>query len=140
MKTKPFLTLAILCLAATGLLAQKPVTLSYERFTKEVWDFESNPDKFLHKGKLPCVIDFYADWCGPCRRIAPIIEKLAKEYEGKIMIYKVNVDKEKRLAATFEVQNIPMILFCPKNGQPLMQVGALTEKQFKDIIEKNLLQ
>ncbi|MGP1446944.1 MAG: thioredoxin [Candidatus Limimorpha sp.] len=140
MKAKLITLLAFLFLAAGGLQAQTVNKLNYDRFIKEVWDFEKNPKELVYKGKLPCVIDFYADWCGPCRRVAPIMEKLAKDYEGKIIIYKVNVDQEKQLAATFEAKSIPMVLFFPKKGQPLMQVGALTETQFKEIIDKNLLQ
>ena len=106
---------------------------------KKVWDFESNPNTFVYKGKLPAVIDFYADWCGPCRRVAPLMEKFAEDYDGKLLVYKVNVDKEKQLASVFQVRSIPMVLFIPKEGQPMMQVGALTEEGYREVIEEQLL-
>ena len=87
--------------------------LTYNEFLKKVWDFEKNPTTFEYKGKLPAVIDFYADWCGPCRRVAPIMEKLAEEYDGKLLVYKVNTDQERGLSAAFQVKSIPMVLFIP---------------------------
>ena len=113
--------------------------LTYNEFLKKVWDFEKDPSTFNYKGKLPAIVDFYADWCGPCRRVAPIMEKMAQEYDGKLLIYKVNVDKEKELAATFNVKSIPMVLFIPMEGQPMMQVGALPEEGYKQVIEEKLL-
>ena len=113
--------------------------LTYSEFIKTIWDFEKNTDAFTYKGKLPAVIDFYADWCGPCRRVGPIMEKMAKEYEGKLMVYKVNVDNEKQLASVFGVRSIPMVLFIPVKGKPMAQTGALQEEQYKQIIEKELL-
>ena len=113
--------------------------LTYKEFLKKVWDFESNPNTFVYKGKLPAVIDFYADWCGPCRRVAPLMEKFAEDYDGKLLVYKVNVDKEKQLASVFQVRSIPMVLFIPKEGQPMMQVGALTEEGYREVIEEQLL-
>jgi thioredoxin len=105
----------------------------------KVWNFKSNPNTFEYKGKLPAVIDFYADWCGPCRRVAPIMEKMAEEYDGKLLVYKVNVDQEKELSAAFNVKSIPMVLFIPMEGQPMMQVGALPEEGYKQVIEEQLL-
>ena len=113
--------------------------LTYKEFLKKVWDFESNPNTFVYKGKLPAVIDFYADWCGPCRRVAPLMEKFAADYDGQLLVYKVNVDKEKQLASVFQVRSIPMVLFIPKEGQPMMQVGALTEEGYREVIEEQLL-
>ena len=113
--------------------------LTYKEFTKKVWDFEKDPNTFNYKGKLPAVIDFYADWCGPCRRVAPIMEKMAEEYEGKLLVYKVNVDKEKELASAFQISSIPMVLFIPMEGQPMKQVGAMAEQEYKKIVEEHLL-
>ena len=113
--------------------------LTYKEFLKKVWNMENNPNTFIYKGKLPAVIDFYADWCGPCRRVAPIMEKLAEEYDGKLLVYKVNVDQEKDLATAFQVKSIPMVLFIPLEGQPMMQVGALPEEGYKQVIEEQLL-
>ena len=113
--------------------------LTYNEFLKKVWDFEKNPTTFEYKGKLPAVIDFYADWCGPCRRVAPIMEKMAEDYEGKLLVYKVNVSEEKDLAAVFQVRSIPMVLFIPVKGNPMMQVGALPESEYRETVEEFLI-
>ena len=113
--------------------------LTYNQFIKQIWDFEKDPNTFNYKGKLPAIIDFYADWCGPCRRVAPIMEKLAEEYDGKLLVYKVNTDQERGLASAFQVKSIPMVLFIPMEGKPMMQVGALPEEGYKQVIEEQLL-
>ncbi len=117
----------------------KVKSLTYKEFLSKVWNLESAPNTFTYKGKLPAVIDFYADWCGPCRRVAPIMEKLAQEYEGKLLVYKVNVDHEKELATAFQAKSIPMVLFIPMEGQPMMQVGALPEEGYRKVIEEQLV-
>ncbi len=113
-------------------------------FLTLVMDYEKNKAEWVYKGKRPCLIDFYADWCGPCKITNPILEELAKEYEGKIDIYKVNVDIEKELSAVFGVRGIPAFLYCPMEGKPSMTSGIArgtdeTKKMFKDNIEKLLL-
>ena len=113
--------------------------LTYNEFLKKVWDFEKNPNTFIYKGELPAIIDFYADWCGPCRRVAPIMEKLAEEYDGKLLVYKVNTDQERGLSAAFQVKSIPMVLFIPLEGQPTMQVGALPEEGYRKVVEEQLI-
>ena len=136
--------LIVLTIIAFGLTANaqdktaesKVKHLTYKEFLSKVWNFESNPNTFVYKGKLPAVIDFYADWCGPCRRVAPIMEKLAKEYDGKLLVYKVNVDQEKDLSSVFNVTSIPMVLFIPMEGQPMKQVGALPEEGYRKVIEE----
>ena len=113
--------------------------LTYNEFINQVWDFEKNPNTFVYKGKLPAIIDFYADWCGPCRRVAPLMEKFAQEYDGKLLVYKINVDQEKGLASAFQVRSIPMVLFIPMEGMPYKQVGAMQEQGYRDVIEQQLL-
>ena len=113
--------------------------LTYKEFLKNVWDFEKNPNEFIFKGKTAAVVDFYADWCGPCRKVGPIMEKLAQEYDGRLTVYKVNVDKERDLAAIFQVRSIPTVLFIPVGGQPLMQVGAMSEADYRKVIEEKLM-
>ena len=113
--------------------------LTYNEFQKKVWNFEDNPNTFIYKGKLPAVIDFYADWCGPCRRVAPIMERLAEEFDGKLLVYKINVDQEKDLASAFQVKSIPMVLFIPMEGQPMMQVGAMQEAEYKKVVVEQLI-
>lgn len=137
--------LTLLCIAfSVNIFAQekeetKVINLTYKEFVKNVWNFEKSPETFKYEGKLPCVVDFYATWCGPCRKVSPIMERIAKEYEGKLIIYKIDVDKEPKLASAFGVRSIPTVLFIPKEGQPSKQVGALSEQQYKQIIENNLL-
>ena len=113
--------------------------LTYKEFLSKVWNFESNPNTFVYKGKLPAIVDFYADWCGPCRRVAPIMEKLAEEYDGKLLIYKVNTQYETELAKAFQIRSIPTVLFIPMEGQPMMQVGALPEEGYRQVIEQHLV-
>lgn len=113
--------------------------LTYREFLSKVWNFESSPNTFVYKGDLPAIVDFYADWCGPCRRVAPIMEKLAEEYDGKLLIYKVNTQNESGLASAFQIRSIPTVLFIPMEGQPMMQVGALPEEGYRQVIEQHLV-
>ena len=112
--------------------------ISYKDFIKNVWDFEMSANEFAFKGNKPCVIDFYATWCGPCKTIAPIIEKLAKEYDGKVDFYKVDCDKEMKLASILQVRNIPMVFFMKNGAQPEKSVGAKDEAFFRSQINKLL--
>ncbi|MBO6025857.1 MAG: thioredoxin [Bacteroidales bacterium] len=114
--------------------------ITYEDFIKEIWDFEKSPNEFVFKGSVPAVVDFYADWCGPCRMVGPIMEKMAEDYDEELTVYKVNVDQEKKLASVFQVRSIPMVLFIPKEGQPMKQVGSLPEAEYRRIIEEKLLE
>lgn len=113
--------------------------IDYKYFTKNIWDVEKYPDSFALKNDLPCVIDFYADWCRPCKMIAPIMEEIAKEYNGKINVYKVNVDTNPELSTIFKISSIPTVLFFPKEGQPSSQVGALSKKKYISIINEHLI-
>ena len=112
--------------------------LTKETFREKIFDFEKNKD-WKFEGELPAIIDFYADWCGPCRVVAPVLEELSKEYAGKLNIYKVDTDKEQELAAMFGIRSIPSILFVPKEGQPQMAMGALPKDALKDAISSVLL-
>lgn len=133
------LTLGICSNAQNKAASTKVKQLTYSEFLKNIWDFEKSPNTFVYKGKVAAIVDFYADWCGPCRKVAPIMEKLAQEYDGKLTIYKVNVDQEKELASAFQIRSIPTVLFIPKDGQPMLQVGAMTEAQFREVITKHLV-
>ena len=113
--------------------------LTYNEFLRKVWDFEKGPNTFKYKGKLPAIVDFYADWCGPWRRVAPIMEKLAEEYDGQLLIYKVNTQYESDLAEAFQIRSIPTVLFIPMEGQPMMQVGAMPEEGYRKVIVEKLL-
>ena len=115
-----------------------------ETFKGKVFNFEVNKD-WKYEGSKPCLIDFYANWCGPCKMVAPVLEELQKEYGDKIVIYKVNTEEEQELAGMFGIQSIPSFLFVPQDGQPQMAMGALPkqtfEKAFTDVlkVEKPLL-
>jgi len=98
--------------------------LTKQTFLDKVFNYEVNKE-WKFEGELPCIIDFYADWCGPCKMVAPILEELSKEYSGKINIFKIDTEAEQELAAAFGIKSIPSILFCPKDGPPQMAVGAL---------------
>jgi thioredoxin len=113
--------------------------LTFETFKEKVWDFEANPKEWVYKGSEPCIIDFYADWCGPCKIIAPIMEELADEYDGKIIIYKIDTETERELAAAFGIRSIPSVLFSPLEGKPMMQSGAMTKNAYVKVIEEQLL-
>jgi len=117
----------------------KVIVLDEAAFKEKVWNYDANPQEWVFEGDLPAVVDFYADWCGPCKRVAPIMEKLAKEYEGKIQIYKVNTDHNRELSGVFGIRSIPSILFIPQKGQPAMQAGAMQEDQYRQIFEDFVL-
>ncbi|OPX25977.1 MAG: thioredoxin [Candidatus Cloacimonas sp. 4484_143] len=111
--------------------------LKLDGFKENVFDYENN-QQWSYKGDLPAIIDFYADWCGPCKQVAPIMKDLAEEYEGKIVIYKVDTDVERQLAGMFGIRSIPSILFIPMEGQPQMSAGALPKSEFVRMINEVL--
>lgn len=115
------------------------IHLTKAEFIQKVSNYEANPSEWKYLGDKPCIIDFYADWCGPCKVIAPILDELAKEYDGQIYIYKVDTEKEQELAAAFGIRSIPSLLFCPMNEQPQMAQGALPKETFKKAIDEVLL-
>lgn len=112
--------------------------LDYKRFNKNVWDLEESPNEFVFKGNRPCVIDFYATWCGPCKKVAPIIEKLAKEYDGKVDFYKVDTDQNQKLSMILQIRNIPTVFFMKEGWQPEKAIGAYDEAYYRGIINKML--
>lgn len=107
-----------------------------EYMKKNIYDWEASPGEFVFKGSRPAIIDFYANWCGPCRRLSPKLEEIAKKYKGKIDVYKVNVDDEKTLADVFGVRSIPMCLFIPTKGDPTQTMGDLSLEQIEETIKK----
>ncbi|RLB89462.1 MAG: thioredoxin [Deltaproteobacteria bacterium] len=111
--------------------------LTKETFLEKVFNWEKN-ENWKFEGKLPCIIDFYADWCQPCKMVAPILEQLSEEYAGKINFYKVNTGQEQELAAAFGIRSIPSMLFIPTNNTPQMAVGALPKEYIVQAIEKVL--
>lgn len=115
------------------------INLTQAEFLKKVADYKKNPNEWIYLGSVPAIVDFYADWCGPCKQIAPVLEQLAKDYKGKIVIYKVNTDKEQELARVFGIRSIPSLLFVPKDGKPQMAMGALPREELKKMIDTFLL-
>lgn len=111
--------------------------LTAETFKAKVFNYDKNQE-WVFEGERPCMIDFYADWCGPCKMVAPLLEELSKEYDGKIDIYKVNTEDERELAGVFGIQSIPSLLFVPKDGQPQMAMGALPKESFVRAIKEVL--
>jgi len=111
--------------------------LTKESFKEKVFNFEINKD-WKYEGNAPCLIDFYADWCGPCKMVAPVLEELQKEYGDAIKIYKVNTEEQQELSAMFGIQSIPSLLFVPKEGQPQMAMGALPKSTFVQAISEVL--
>lgn len=115
------------------------IHLTKAEFLTKVVDYEGSPQEWKYLGDKPCLIDFYADWCGPCKRVAPILEELAAEYGDQIYIYKIDTEKEQELAAAFGIRSIPSLLFVPMSGSPQMAQGALPKADLKEGIETVLL-
>lgn len=115
------------------------INLTKEEFIKKIIDYENNPKEWIYLGDKPCIVDFYASWCGPCKQIAPILEELAVTYNGRIYIYKVNIDKEKELAQAFGIQSIPTLILSPVKGNPTMIKGLQTKESLISLIDNQLL-
>ncbi len=120
------------------------INLTKQKFLAEVWDYESSPKEWKYKGSQPAIIDFYANWCGPCKIASPILDEIASEYAGKVTVYKVNTEVERELASVFGVKGIPAFLYIPMSGKPTMTSGIArskddTKKMFQQNIEKLLL-
>ena len=115
------------------------IHLTKEEFLKKVVNYETNSKEWKYLGDKPCLIDFYADWCGPCKVVAPILEDLATEYAGQIYIYKINTDEEQELAAAFGIRSIPSLLFVPMGEAPQMTQGAMPKANLKEAIDNVLL-
>jgi len=111
--------------------------LTKDKFLNKVFNYEKNRE-WKYEGTKPCIIDFYADWCAPCKMVSPVLEELAKDFEGKLDVFKVNTEEEQELAAAFGIRSIPSFLFVPAEGQPQMAMGALPKetfvKAFKDVL------
>ncbi len=121
--------------------SEKGGTISLDRdaFLKKVVDYKGNPNEWFYLGDKPAIVDFYADWCTPCRNLAPILEELADEYKNDIYIYKVNTDRQREVAAAFGIRALPTILFIPLKGDPQVAQGALPKEELKKLIESILL-
>lgn len=117
----------------------KVIHMNKDMFIDRVMDYETNKEEWIYKGDKPAIIDFYADWCKPCKLIAPIMDELAEEYKGQLYIYKVDTQVERELASVFGIRSIPAVLFIPMEGKPQMSTGALPKESFKAAIDDFLL-
>ena len=115
------------------------IKLTAEKFKSDIFDYTKEKE-WKFKGERPAIIDFYADWCGPCKMVGPILEELSDEYDGQVDIYKVDTEVERELASVFQIRSIPSILFIPVDGAPMMQPGALPKNAFKEVVDQQLLQ
>ena len=115
------------------------VHLTKAEFLNKVYNFEKNPNAWKFEGNKPAIVDFFATWCGPCKALSPIMEELAQEYNGKVDIYKIDVDQEEELAAAFGVRSIPTLLFIPMQGKPTITQGAMPKAELKRMIDEHLL-
>ena len=147
-RTAALAAIAVISLAACGNAGAKNdkkdentkksvIELNTEQFNAKVYDMSK--EDLVYLGDKPAIVDFTATWCGPCQRIAPILEELAKEYEGKIVIYKVDVDENKPLAKEFNVSSIPAVMFIPVDGEPVMTIGSRDKSKFEEEIKTHLL-
>lgn len=117
----------------------KIIDLTKESFVERVADYQTYPDQWDFKGDKPCLVDFHAPWCGYCRALSPILDQLAKEYDGKIDIYKVDVDQVPELETTFNIRTIPNLLLCRPGSKLIMKLGTMNKAQLKELIETTLL-
>jgi thioredoxin len=124
---------------ASGKKEEPVVVMNKQMFTEKVFDYTSGATEWKYLGYKPCIIDFYATWCGPCKMIAPILKELAEEYKDQIVIYKVDTDKEKELSMAMGIRSLPTVVFIPKDGQPQILVGAADKATFKRGIDEVLL-
>ncbi len=114
------------------------IKLTADKFKEEIFDYTTEKE-WKYKGDKPAIIDFYADWCGPCKMVAPILEELSDEYKDDLVIYKVDTEVERELSSVFQIRSIPSILFIPLDKQPMMQPGALPKNVLQEVIEKELV-
>jgi len=112
--------------------------LTKETFLEKIFNYQDEKE-WNYQGDLPSVIDFFADWCGPCKMVAPVIEELSEEYSGKVNFFKVDTEAEQELAAAFGIQSIPSLLFIPMEGKPQMAAGALPKEVMEEVIDRELL-
>ena len=119
--------------------SKNTINLNKSEFIKKVWNYEINSKAFKYEGNKPAIIDFHAVWCGPCKRLSPIMEELAEKYKGRVIFYKIDIDQEKQMAQEFGIQSVPSILFIPVKGQPQMSAGLMSKEALTKIIEEQLL-
>ena len=110
------------------------INLTKGGFLRRVADFENSPNEWKFLGNKPALIDFFAPWCGPCKMLSPVLDELAEEYDGKVDIYKVNIDNEEELAEVFGIRSVPTLLFVPLQGDPKRAMGAMPKSEIRNIL------
>ncbi len=115
------------------------IHLTKAEFLKKVFNYEANPNEWKYEGDKPCIVDFFATWCGPCKALSPVLDSIAKEYDGKLVVYKIDVNQEEDLAAAFGVRSIPTLLFIPMTGKPTITNGSMGYNELKKIIDTELV-
>ena len=135
----PLMLLTVTCSNAQSKGDGEVVMLNKADFLVKVFNYEEQSEEWKYKGEKPCIIDFYADWCGPCKMIAPIMQELAAEYKDEIIFYKIDTDVEQELAAVFGISSIPLVLYVPMEGQPQAALGARPKEDMVEIINAILL-
>lgn len=135
---KFFFTLGLFLTIALAAQAQEVRYLTTEEFKQNIFNYQTD-SVWKYKGDKPCIIDFYTTWCGPCKRLAPIMEELAEEYCDQIIFYKADTEKERELAYLFQINSIPQVLYIPKEGKPTIVKGLYPKQQIVDLINEFLL-
>ncbi len=128
---------SLVMVMTNSLFAQEKI--GKEEFLKKIWNYEEDPNEFILRSDKPVILDFYADWCGPCRMLAPELVAIQNEYSGRIVIYKINVDHERELAQIFNARALPTIFFIPKEGGPTYVQGYRTKEELKQMVDNFLL-
>ncbi len=128
------ISVALMFLFSLKSSAQHIENLTSETFKEKVWDYKANPKEFVYKGDKPAIIDFYADWCRPCKMLAPVLKDIQEEYKGKLVVYKVNTQYERELAGLFNISGIPALLFVPMKGELGISVGLRSKEDYKKMI------
>jgi len=123
--------------AASTVEEEGVIYLNKESFKEQVFDFEKN-QTWKYEGKVPAILDFYADWCGPCKMLSPVLKDLQNEYGGKIQVYKINTDNERELASTFGIRSLPTIVFVPLEGEPQAALGFRSKDDMENMIKEIL--
>lgn len=136
MKRLALILFCFVCIGTASAQTHKTINMTRKDFIEKVMDYEKGTDKWIYRGDKPCIIDFYTTWCGPCKRLAPILEELAAEYEGEIYIYKVDTEREPELAGLFGIRSIPTLPFCPMEGMPQMSRGLMPKENLIEAIEE----
>ena len=130
--------LLLLCLASMPIMAEDVVYITTDQFRARIFDYKANQE-WVYAGDKPCIVDFYTTWCGPCKRLAPIMEEMSQKYCDKVVFYKADTERERELAYVFGINSIPQVLYIPKDGKPMLLKGLYPKEEIEKIIDDFLL-